>query len=676
MTISRHLPASVENAKSSIYIACWDIDSRIPLLRDSKVQAESTRLGAFLDRMAANKPKLNVHILLWDFSMIFLMEREFFPIFKLGWNTHKRIHFRLDGNHPIGGSHHQKIVVIDDSIAFAGGLDFSKSRWDTPEHIFDDPRRIDPDGSTYLPFHDVQVMVDGNAARLLGDLFRRRWINAGGRALPAPHAPKNYAWPLDVEPDLTDVLVGIARTEPAYRNKPEVKEIETLYCDAIALAKKYIYIENQYFTSWTIRDALVKRLQEPDCPEIIIVMPRKSSGWLEERTMDSLRLLVLEKLQEMDKFDRLRMYYPVVKGMPQGDMFVHSKVMIIDDELVRIGSSNLSNRSMGLDTECDVAIEAAGEPRIREGISSFRNRLLAEHLGVSKEIMRHAVQNTNSLINSVEKLMNSERTLRPLTVDPPEWPDRLAPALNVFDPEKPIDPARMIEEFVPEELQASARHPFLKLGIILLCLGGISAVWQWGPLAGWITSETLASWGASLSGSSTAIFTVPLAYVVGSLVLAPVTLMIAATALIFDPIMSVIYALIGCLTSAAVNYGIGRIISRNTLRRIAGSWLNNVSKRLSKTGFLTVASIRLIPVAPFPVMNMVMGACRVRFTHFMLGTLVGMAPGILAISFFAGSLLEAVKNPGMKSYVSLAIIAMIIGLAFFYLKRSVQEQAS
>jgi phospholipase D1/2 len=665
--------SAAQKANSSIYIACWDIDSRIPLLRDNEELIQSTRLGTFLDTLVVNKPELNIYILLWDFSMIFVLEREFLPIFKLGWKTHKRIHFMMDSNHPTGASHHQKIVVVDDSVAFVGGMDLSKSRWDTSDHIFNDPRRIDPDGSMYLPFHDIQVMLDGDAARRLGQLFRRRWRRAGGRELRESTDRSDNVWSPDIHPDLNDATVGIARTEPEYGNLAAVKEVQTLYCDAIALAKKTIYIENQYFTSWAIADALISRLQDPDCPEIIFVMPHKSSGWLEERTMDSLRTLILEKLREADKFDRVRFYYPVVQGMPEGDMLIHSKLMITDDELVRVGSSNLSNRSMGLDTECDIAIEASGEPRIQKKISWLRNRLLAEHLEVSVNTVDETLQASKSLIETVTRLMNSERTLRPLTAEPADWSDRLAPALNVFDPEKPIDPARLVDELVPDDLQPAGRHSILKLGIILLLLLGLSAAWQWGPLSNWLNAETLSSWGSLLRESSMAFVAVPMAYVIGSLMMAPVTLMIGATALIFDPFTSVIYALAGCLASAAVIYGLGRTIRRDTLRRISGSWLNNISRHLSKRSFLTIASMRLIPMAPFPLMNLVLGACRVRFSHYMLGTLIGMAPGIIAISVFAGSLLDAIRNPGVASYASLGIIAVVIGLAFFYIKRNFRE---
>ena len=86
--------------------------------------------------------------------------------------------FCLDGHHPVGASQHQKIVVVDDTVAFVGGFDLSKWRWDTPAHRPRDNRRIDPDGKPYPPFHDIQMAVDGPVARTLGRLARKRWLRA------------------------------------------------------------------------------------------------------------------------------------------------------------------------------------------------------------------------------------------------------------------------------------------------------------------------------------------------------------------------------------------------------------------------------------------------------------------------------------------------------------------
>jgi len=105
--------ATIERARKSIFITGWDIDSRVALVRDKDAWELSARLGDYLNGVVSRRRGLHAYVLVWDFAMIYALEREPLPILKLGWRTHRRLHFRLDGNHPIGASHHQKIVVVD-----------------------------------------------------------------------------------------------------------------------------------------------------------------------------------------------------------------------------------------------------------------------------------------------------------------------------------------------------------------------------------------------------------------------------------------------------------------------------------------------------------------------------------------------------------------------------------
>ncbi len=387
--------AAVARARRSVFILGWDIDSRIRLHRDGQQGDLPQRLGSFLDAVAARRKELHIHILDWDFAMLYALEREPLPSLKLGWQSHRRVHFRLDDQHPIGASHHQKIVVIDDRIAFVGGLDLAQGRWDTAEHAADDPRRRD-NGLCYPPFHDVQMLVDGETAAALGELARRRWQRVTGE-LPPPAGDAGDPWPPEVTPDLHGVRIGIARTAPAFSLGGEIREVEKLYLDAIAAARTAIYIENQYLTSSVIGAALAARLREKQGPEVLLVLPRECSGWLEENTMGVLRARILRRLREADRYGRLLVCYPDTKGLGNHFIQVHSKLLVIDDRLVRIGSANLNNRSMGFDTECDLAIEA-DRPEVQEAIARFRHRLLAEHLGCTPAVVAEAVARNDSLL--------------------------------------------------------------------------------------------------------------------------------------------------------------------------------------------------------------------------------------------------------------------------------------
>src|SRR5262249_37447217 len=292
-----------------------------------------------------------------------------------------------DGAHPVGASHHQKVVVVDEALAFVGGLDFAQCRWDTSRHLASHQERLLlTDDTPCRPFHDVQLMVNGPVAGALGELARDRWRTATGRSLPSkPHNRPEALWPEAVKPDLSDVPVAIARTAPACGERASVGEVEALFLDSLKSARRHIYIETQYLTSRTIADCLAAGLQDPKGPEVVVVLHPNSDGWLEQHTMDVLRGRVLERLRAADRFHRLNLNYPKVPDLRGQCVSMHSKVCIVDNDFVRVGSANLSNRSMGFDTECDLAIEASADRDRRRAIAAFRNRLLGEHLGVSSE---------------------------------------------------------------------------------------------------------------------------------------------------------------------------------------------------------------------------------------------------------------------------------------------------
>ena len=273
--------AAVKRAKRSVLIVGWDFDSRIKLQRHEEPQDDAEQLRDFLEGIISRQKDLRIHILIWDFAVIYALDRELSPVLKLDWRVPRRLYFRFEGNHPVGASHHQKIVVVDDAVAFVGGIDLSKSRWDTTEHRAKDPRRVDTVGRKYPPRHDVQMAVGGPAAAALGDVVRERWHRVTGHRLKPPERKYDDPWSPDLSACMENVKVGIARTESAHEKRQEIREVENLYIDAIAAARRYIYIENQYFTSEKIADALAARLEEDDGPEVLMVLPRRCPGWLE-----------------------------------------------------------------------------------------------------------------------------------------------------------------------------------------------------------------------------------------------------------------------------------------------------------------------------------------------------------------------------------------------------------
>ena len=663
----RAFARAAERAQHSIIILAWDFDSRTRLHWDD--DATPAELGDFLSFLVRRRQALNVYVLDWDYPMVFGTDREFPPIYGLGWQPHRRIHLRYDNTHPTGGSHHQKIVVIDDALAFSGGLDLTSRRWDTCEHLGDNPRRRAND-APYPPFHDTMAAVDGEAARVLAGIARARWHLATGETLPAVtihHDP----WPAGLEPDLTDVTVGVSRTSPEGEGRAEVREIEALYLDMIARAQRHIYIENQYFTADRLGSALEKRLAEPDGPEVVVVFRLLSHGWLEEYTMHVLRTRLIQKLKAADRAGRFGVYYPDTPGLKEGTCIdVHSKVMIVDDEWLRIGSANFCNRSMGLDTECDLTFEARGNENVAVVIRDFRERLLGEHLNVAPERVRAELARSPSLHAAIAALQSGARTLKRYD-EVPEYPEALVGAVSVADPERPVSLDKLVREFGATSGEQRVGVPWRKLLVFVCALAGLAAAWRFTPLAEWASADKITQWARSFASSPWAPVVVLAAYTPACLILFPRALITLFSVLVFGPWMGFLYAMTGILIASLATYYAGRVLDRSKVRALAGPRLNRVSEKLSERGLLAMTAVRLVPIAPFFVISMVAGAIRIKVWHFLLGTAIGMLPGTLAATIFADQFQIALRSPADVNYWLVAGIVLFLAAGTLLVRKVV-----
>lgn len=674
----RAIYESFLKAERTIFIIGWDLHSDLQLLRDPIENDYPSNLGQLLDRLAAEKENLHVYLLSWDFAMIYALEREFFPRYKLKWRTHKRIHFCLDGHHPVGASQHQKIVVVDDAVAFAGGFDLSKWRWDTPAHRPDDERRVDPDGKSYPPFHDIQMAVDGPAAGALGRLVRERWVRATGKNPIERESPgKEAPWPASIHPDVEQVKVAVARTMPAYEDQPAVREVERLYLDSIAAAQRTIYIENQYLSSHHIGKALKQRLGEANGPEVVIILPKKTGGWLEQHTMDVLRGRILSNLQESDRHDRLRTYFPSIAKDTDCTLMVHAKVMVIDDDFVRVGSSNLSNRSMGLDSECDLAIAAETDRdvgQLRSAILRFRNQLIAEHSGCDAGDVEDAIEKTGSLIKAIESIPKGERALVELSGEVPPEVDQWVPESELLDPEKPVEPDELFDHFIGPDQQPSAYRHLLKALFLIAAVLVLAAIWRWTPVGQWVDMESAKAAGEWIRRQPLTPLLVIAAYILGGVIAFPVTLMVMASVVVFGPWWGWTYALIGSELSALVVFGSGRLLGRDAVRRFAGSMLNRISLKLSDSGLTAVITFRIVPVAPFSVINLIAGVSEIRLRDFVIGTFVGMLPGVTAIVLLTDSISASLHQPDRVRFGALLVTIVLVGGGLVGLRRWIKRK--
>ena len=650
-------------ATRSIVILAWDFDSRTILSTERQPGGPPVLLGDFLNFLVKRKRGLNIYVLDWDYPMVFGTEREIPPLYGLGWKPRRGVHLRYDNTHPVASSHHQKVVVIDDAVAFSGGLDLTTRRWDTCEHRADEPRRL-VNGAPYPPFHDAMLMVDGEAARALGQLARDRWRGAIGEEIP-PTSAQGDPWPDEIVPQLTNVTVAISRTMPQTQSQPEVREIEALYLDMIAAAKRQIYIENQYFTAHRLGEALAARLAEPDGPEIVLVLRLLSHGWLEAQTMEVLRTKLIQRLREADRWKRFGVYYPHVPKLKDGTCVdVHSKIMVVDDQWLRIGSANFCNRSMGADSECDMTIAAAGDRAAAGTIRHFRNALLAEHLDVPVAQVEQAESREGSLNGAIRALQGKERTLKTLE-DPPEIPESVSGIAALADPERPVSLDKLIDEFAPSMAPA---HSGFRWGIVLGTIGvlaGMLLAWRFTPLAQLITPDNIIGWAHDFAGRWWAPFLVIAVYTPACFVMFPRPLITLFSIVAFGTKLGVVYAVTGILLSAEVTYFAGRLFDRGTVRRIAGPKLNRVSEILRRRGLVAVTALRLVPLAPFFVLGLVAGAVRIKLWHFTLGSAIGLVPGTVATVLLGDQIETALRDPGGINYWPIAgAIVLLVGATF------------
>lgn len=430
-----------EGARQSIWVLGWAFDPRTRLAPDGhEGPNDPDEIGQVLVRLAKANPALDVRILIWKSTLSLngshtILEHRARRAFQ-----GTPIQYREDGEVPFGACHHQKVVIVDGEIAFCGGADIAVNRWDTLEHQDDDPRRVLPHRARHAPRHDVMMLVEGEAAGALADLFRIRWARAWGDDFVADHP--GATWPRVQSAHLRETPVAIARTEPAYKGRPLVDEILRLHLACIASARQTIYLENQYFTSHLLADALARRLAEPEGPEVILVLTGRAPSWFDRLAMDPARAPLIHRLMDADRYDRFRAYAPVTaQGRP---IVVHSKVSLFDDRVVRVGSANLNNRAEGFDTECEIALEAQ-DAKTRREVAQLRDVLLAHYLGVSEAALAAARRKTVRLIPVIETL-NDRRRLRPIRPGRPGWWSAFVSACRWGDPAHAGESWRLVKD--------------------------------------------------------------------------------------------------------------------------------------------------------------------------------------------------------------------------------------
>jgi uncharacterized membrane protein YdjX (TVP38/TMEM64 family) len=349
------------------------------------------------------------------------------------------------------------------------------------------------------------------------------------------------------------------------------------------------------------------------------------------------------------------------------EVHIHAKLEIVDDRLLHLGSANLNKRSMGLDTECDLAIEAT-DAATRRRIAAMRESFIAHHLGVSPDRVRDAIGRHGSLIAAIEHIDGADHRLEPIDPNHPEPlldEDFEASLAEAADPRTPpaYEALSAAADFDDEDDGGGG----IPIRVIVAAVAALVllGVWYLTPASDLADIETVEPYFERIADSGWAPIAIPLTIVVASMAFFPITILIALTGMTLGPWLGFACALTGCLASAAASFAVGTLLGAKGLRRIIGHRLNRLSKRVAQKGVLSVAGLRLLPVAPFTAINLIAGASHIRFGDFVLGTFLGMAPGIVLMVALGDRLREVWRNPTVENMTVLGLIVLgWLALAF------------
>jgi uncharacterized membrane protein YdjX (TVP38/TMEM64 family) len=396
--------------------------------------------------------------------------------------------------------------------------------------------------------------------------------------------------------------------------------------------------------------------------EAVIVTPARCEGLLETAVMDVGRARFVRRLRHGFGGERLRVLYPEVEDESgeRAPVNVHTKLLIVDDRFLCLGSANLANRSMGLDTEINVAIEAAeGDLAVRAAIRDLRDTLLAEHLEAAPEAVAAAVAAAGDRV--VPAIDRFGGRLQELRLSLPSWLRLGASPARLADLDEPLTAAKVAEHLAPPRQQRHWRDRLLRLGVVLGLLVAF-ALLAYGDVLGLRERlETVFALAERYRASPLGALIVLATFVLASLLLVPITALITLTAATMGPILGFSYALLGSIAAAGATFLIGRALGRERVRRLAGRRLAAVSRRLGGHGVLAVALLRLVPLAPFTVVNIVAGVSEIRLRDFVVGSGLGLMPGIAFATLFGNQLGAWLREPDALGFaVLLGCLVLVV----------------
>lgn len=666
----RALHEAIRNARYSIFIIGWDIDSRIRLLRGEEERRcpWPSVISELLAQKARNNPHLNVYLLRWDSSLAFFSKREL--TLKQVWDqkTPDNVQTWLDSSIPMGGCQHQKVVVVDDEVAFCGGMDVSVQRWDTRAHHLLDPNREDEAGS-YDAHHDVQAVVAGPIVEHFASLARWRWNRVADEKAVALRQVKYSdlsqpppSWPDSVRPLFRRISCGIARTIPFMDDVQPVQEVRQMLLDLISEASDFIYLEHQFASRQEIAEALNARMKQEERLRVLLVSSYHPQGRFECEAYWASRIDFKNILEEGVEPGRVLVLYSSVNtGEGEvGHKRIHSKVTVVDDRYLVIGSANISNRSMCLDTECDL-IFAAQNAAQRQTIIDLRNDLIGEHSSRSAAEIAELIDGRPTLDHLLEPVAEDRYQLNEVQ-DELFTDQALQSVMQPFsDPEEPMVPPLPLKNGKRFYFVNPSRKVITAALLLLACIivgGGVYLIVQFAPS---IDTAQLRQFLEASRDTWWALPAVCGVYIIGGITFFPVTVLSVIVAAIFGPLLGPIYGICGALLSAALLFGIGHMLGQRGLGGLGGPKVRLLDEKFRRGGIIGVAALRMLPIAPYSLVNLVAGISSVGLFQFMVGTFLGMFPTMVAKGLVGDSLVQIFINPTplTVSYLLLGIAAWI-----------------
>lgn len=219
---------------------------------------------------------------------------------------------------------------------------------------------------------------------------------------------------------------------------------------------------------------------------------------------------------------------------------------------------------------------------------------------------------------------------------------------------------------------SSPRRRLLLLALVLLGLIGLAAAWSWSPMKQWLDVDRIVGALQELGQSFGPVAAVA-GFALAVSLAVPLTFLTLVTLAAFGPLEGFLCTLAGAVIGAALTHGMGMLLGREVVQRLGGAKLNLISERLGHRGVLAVIAIRMVPIAPFAIVNLVAGSSRIRLRDMLLGTAIGIAPGTIAMAFFMDQIVRALREPGPTTWLLLGGTVLLVGGGLWLARRWVRR---